>query len=912
MRKVLFVSVLLAFTSFAFAQKPPLNHSVYDDWKSVNSVIIPYDGEWMITNVAAQDGDGYLLIRNLKKGTEYNLPRAGYVGFAKKEGKLICRIAPTHNQTRNAKIAKKKQDEMPLDTLAILDLKSGNIHKIPELKEVSGSTVQGQYVAFRCAAEKKDNYLYLINIVTFAVDTLKDVGSYTFDNEGSRLAFINKPQEKDSLAVKGVYLYNPASQDIFDVFVGDKKAFLSKLSFDRNNGYLTFFAAVDTTKGAEKEPDIYLYDGTAARMIATSRDINMPAGWAINTNGNIVFSNDGKNIFFGIAKKPHEKDTTVPDFEKAKLDIWTWNEDYLQSAQVSNLSQTLKKNYIASVPVNGQTPMLQLGDDEADFSIRNSNIESSVLCLGDKPYRVMRQWDQNPRGDLYKISLEDGSRKMVMKEGRISLYGSSPDGRYYPYYDAQERNWYLYDVETDDVTNLTDGLGVAFYDEENDRPEMPSPYGNLSWSRDGRFLYISDKYDVWQFDALKISSPTMLTEGRGRETETSYTIVFPNDKTGVERMLQRQVDRSKPVYFSMFNHKTKEYGFAVKEIAKPKAKLTVLVEGPYNYDNLVISEGKKPAFVYQKGNFETGNNVWFTSDNFKTEQQITDINPQQRDYNWGTVELVSWTARDGKAVEGLLFKPEDFNPAKKYPVMIYFYERNSDGLYSPRVPAPSRSTVNIPYYVSNDYIVFVPDIYYKVGHPGQSALDYILPGCDMLCEYPWIDGDNMAIQGQSWGGYQVAYMITQTDRFKAAGSGAPVSNMTSAYGGIRWGTGVTRQFQYEQQQSRIGKTLWDGFDLYVENSPLFFVPNVKTPVLIMHNDKDTAVPWWQGIEFFVALRRCGKVAWMLQYNDELHNLSQRKNCKDLTVRMQQFFDHYLKGAPMPDWMEYGVSATEKE
>ena len=288
---------------------------------------------------------------------------------------------------------------------------------------------------------------------------------------------------------------------------------------------------------------------------------------------------------------------------------------------------------------------------------------------------------------------------------------------------------------------------------------------------------------------------------------------------------------------------------------------------------------------------------------FRTEQKLTDINPWQEDYNWGTVEMVYWKTEDGIDAEGLLYKPEDFDPAKKYPMLVYFYEKDSDGLYTYKTPAPSRSIINIPYCVSNGYIVFVPNIYYTDGHPGQSAMRSIMPGVDMLCQNPWVDSEKMALQGQSWGGYQTAYMITQTDRFAAAGAGAPVSNMTSAYGGIRWESGRSRQSQYEHTQSRIGKDLWEGFDLYIENSPVFFAPNVKTPLLIMHNDNDGAVPWYQGIEYFMALRRLGKPAWMLQYNGEAHNLVHRHNCMDYSVKLMEFFDHYLKGAPKPSWME---------
>ncbi|MDX5480213.1 MAG: prolyl oligopeptidase family serine peptidase, partial [Hymenobacteraceae bacterium] len=281
------------------------------------------------------------------------------------------------------------------------------------------------------------------------------------------------------------------------------------------------------------------------------------------------------------------------------------------------------------------------------------------------------------------------------------------------------------------------------------------------------------------------------------------------------------------------------------------------------------------------------------------------------EYRWGTVELEDWTSTDGEQLQGLLYKPENIDPKKKYPMMVYFYERSSDGMHNHRVPAPSASVINIPLFVSNDYLVFVPDIVYKDGYPGESAMDCIIPGVQMLVAQGFVDDKNMALQGQSWGGYQIAYMITRTNMFKAAMAGAPVSNMTSAYGGIRWGTGLSRQFQYERTQSRIGGTLWEKPMQFIENSPLFFADRVKTPLLIMHNDQDGAVPWYQGIEYFMALRRLNKPVWMLVYNGEDHNLVQRKNRKDLSVRMSQFFDHHLKGAPAPVWMEQGVPSVVK-
>ena len=267
----------------------------------------------------------------------------------------------------------------------------------------------------------------------------------------------------------------------------------------------------------------------------------------------------------------------------------------------------------------------------------------------------------------------------------------------------------------------------------------------------------------------------------------------------------------------------------------------------------------------------------------------------------------------GQKLEGLLFSPRGAaSVAASLPLVVYFYERNSDDMHRYRAPAPSASTVNIPYFVSRGYAVFIPDIAYEIGKPGPSALTCISAGVDAaLAADKRLDPKRMGLQGQSWGGYQTAYLITQTNRYVCAMAGAPVSNMTSAYGGIRYGSGMSRQFQYERTQSRLGKTLWEDRQRYLDNSPVFFANQVRTPLLIMHNDKDGAVPYTQGIELFMALRRNELPVWMLVYNGEDHNLTERPNRVDLTLRMQQFFDHYLLGRPAPAWMTNGQPALEK-
>jgi dipeptidyl aminopeptidase/acylaminoacyl peptidase len=243
--------------------------------------------------------------------------------------------------------------------------------------------------------------------------------------------------------------------------------------------------------------------------------------------------------------------------------------------------------------------------------------------------------------------------------------------------------------------------------------------------------------------------------------------------------------------------------------------------------------------------------------------------------------------------------------------MVYIYERLSQGVHSFVEPRPGTS-INKTIFVSNGYLVLTPDIVYTVGAPGESALKCVLPAIQAVVDKGFVDENAIGIQGHSWGGYQIAYMVGHTRRFRAAEAGAPVGNMTSAYNGIRWGSGLPRQFQYEKTQSRIGGPLWERPLRYIENSPVFYADRVSTPLLILHNDQDDAVPWYQGIELYLSLRRNGKEVYLFCYHGEKHGIRKRINQKDYSLRMMQFFDHFLKGAAKPEWMERGIPYLERD
>ena len=291
-------------------------------------------------------------------------------------------------------------------------------------------------------------------------------------------------------------------------------------------------------------------------------------------------------------------------------------------------------------------------------------------------------------------------------------------------------------------------------------------------------------------------------------------------------------------------------------------------------------------------------------------KKISNANPQQSQFVWGKSELMHYINADGKKLRAILTKPENFDPAKKYPLMVYIYEELSEGLHTYRAPNPGTS-INITRYVSNGYVVLQPDIVYDTGYPGESAEKCVIPAVNTVVAQGYIDPKRIGIQGHSWGGYQITHLITRTDMFAAVQAGASVSNMISAYGGIRWGTGMSRAFQYQKTQSRIGQPPWDAPLQFIENSPIFWVEKVHTPYLTIHNDEDDAVPWYQAIEFFSALRRLGKEAYFFNYNGEPHGLRNRDNMKHWTVHMDEFFDHFLLGKPKPEWMEKGVPYLER-
>ncbi|WP_166670720.1 prolyl oligopeptidase family serine peptidase [Olivibacter sp. XZL3] len=907
-----------------FAQKKPLDHSVYDGWQSIKSAKGSLDGQFILYSITPQEGDAQLIISTVSGETIWTVPRGENGLFTDNSQYAIVTIKPPFAETRLAKIKKKKENEMPKDSLAIISLLTKNIYKAPRVKSFKLADESSEYIAYlteetaKADSVEKDTKgkkggesgtLHLRNLATGAEELFEHVSDYSFDNAARVLAFARTGKKDVQTDNAGLFLYTIQEKKLKQISRG--RGTYRQITFDQTGTQLAFTAEKSPEKALQKPYSLYYYtpERDTANIIANVSSTGMPNNWNVSGDGKLRFSKSGEKLFFGIAPIPRIKDTTIVDFEVANVDIWTWKDDYLQPQQLVNLKKDLTKSYLSVIYPKRNATVIPLASlDIPEIELTDDADNQYALGSTNAGKRVSAQWEGSTKQDFYLISTTDGSKTKIASDVYARPF-MSPLGKFVVWYNMATQQWNAYDVNARALRTLNTDLPVSFSDEDNDSPTFARPYGIAGWTPEDKEVLIYDKYDIWSFDP-KGNDRRILTNGAGRSTKITFRYEDILPKTGRKKHDKAVIiDTKKPILVSAFNHLTKEGGW-FETNPRNKKDPKEIVMSAHAYKNVSASIDKN-VIIYTKENYKESPNLYVTSSEFKRETKLSAINPQQEQYNWGTAELVKWTTPAGHEATGILYKPEDFSEAKKYPMITYFYEKLSDGLNTYIAPAPTPSRLNISYFVSNGYLVFAPDISYEIGHPGKSAEEYINSGVKELAKFAWVDEKHLGIQGQSWGGYQVAHLITRTDMYAAAWAGAPVVNMTSAYGGIRWATGLNRQFQYEKTQSRIGKDLWEGYDLYIENSPLFHLKTVKTPVVVMANDNDGAVPWYQGIEMFTALRRLSKPVWLLNYNGEEHNLVKRQNRKDIQIREQQFFDHFLKEKPAPVWLERGVPATLK-
>ena len=912
--------------------KKPITHDVYDGWKAIQGTKVSRDGVWVAYALVPQDGDGELVVRNLKTSVEYRAARGRNPVITPDGRFVVFEKTPLKADLDKARKAKRRPDEMPKSGVGVVDLSSGQVMTLAEhVKSFRLPEDPIRIVTYLSAPEpaprgrsqerqegedsqegktpakkhEPGTDLIVRDLATGTQATVAEVMEYAVAKDGSAVAYSVSSKTPTG---DGVFVRRIADGSTKTLLTG--QGTYKGFAFDSKATQIAFVS--DRDDYASKASRFKLYHASISSNSAI--ELNVPAETragptAVSENGRLEFSKDGSQLFFGTAAPPHADPDDTP--EPVKVDIWNYKDPEIQPMQKVRADDERKRNFRAMITLSDKK-FTQLASPDMPDVLTN---DSGAVALGvsNVPYKQLISWDASYDDD-YLVSLTDGSRKQILKKANFPA-SLSPGSNYVLFFDEHDDNWHV--IRTNDGLNinLTAKLGSRFQSETDDHPAHPSPYGSAGWTAGDKSVLLYDRYDIWEVKPDGTGG-RKVTDGRREQIVFRYPRAeqappATEEEGGPGRRSPEDpaISPTSPLILSAVNENTRASGLyrTTLNSTAPPTKLLMLDKSV----GLPIKARDADVYVFTLSRFEEFPNLWVSSGVFTDMKKISEANPQQADYNWGKSELIEYVNADGKTLKAILTKPEDFDPSKKYPLLVYIYEQLSNNLYRYVPPAPGGSSINVTRYVSNGYIVLQPDIVYDIGYPGESALKCVLPAAQKVISMGFIDPKRVGIQGHSWGGYQITYMITRTNIFRAVEAGASVVDMAGGYGGIRWGTGMSRAFQYEKSQSRIGVPPWENPKLYLENSPIYWIDKVKTPYLTMANDEDDAVPWQQGIQFFTAMRRLGKEAYMFTYNGEKHGLRQRENQKHWTVHLAEYFDYFLKDAPKPDWMERGVPYLEK-
>lgn len=883
---LLFICLSMYCSAYAQEAKKAMTFDELVDWKRITEQKISNDGKWVACKMEPWRGNASIFVYNAKGDMTASFRPAARAEFSVSSAYLLITKKPELEKVEALKLKKAKKEEMPSDELVIFNL-SDKKETIDSLKSYKLSE-SADWIAYR-RDSKSDSLLYVRSLDGTRKEQFAGVKDFGFAKKGNILYYTTDSTLSTFTPEKGRTL----------IFEG--KGVIKQATFNEAGNKIAFLYCPDKDSTGTQFSLYLAENNTPARLIADKKQSFLPEGWVISENGRLSFSENSERIFFGTAPAPKQRDTTVLAENRPDVQIWKWDEGVQYTQQVYNKQKDLKKTYTAVYNI-GSNKLFQLADKETpDLEIAGQGNAPIALLSTNQPYATEQMWEGRSRYDIYTVDLATGIRQPI-KKATDTYMRLSPQGNYAYWYCAQDSSWYTRSMLEGKEYRLTTPASFAAWDEDNDVPDYPSPHGLAGWTEDDRNILLYDRYDIWKFDPTAQLAPVNLTMN-GRKEQLSYRLVRLDKE-------QRFIDTKEAQLLLAFNEKTKGSGYYKASLSAPAVPKTLLA-GNFMLKTPVKAKDAN-AVIYTSETFEQYPDVRLSDLSFKKSIQLTHGIDQQSELNWGTAELVSWISLDGIPLEGVVYKPQNFDPNKKYPVIVNFYERNSETLYAYHMPEPHRSTIDYHFYTSNGYIIFNPDVRYTTGYPGESCFNCVMPGITSLIAKGYVNEKAIGAQGHSWGGYQVAYLATRTDLFAAIESGAPVVNMFSAYGGIRWGSGLNRSFQYEHGQSRIGGTLWNAPLQYMENSPLFTMDKVETPILIMHNDNDGHVPWYQGIEYFIALKRLQKPVWLLNYTGEVHWPMRLANRLDFQKRMFQFFQHYLNNRPMPKWMSEGIPAVDQE
>lgn len=779
---------------------------------------------------------------------------------------------------------------------------------------------RGEWIAYRLKGASKN--VTVLNLITGKEINITNVDGFKFNKAGNRL-LIKIETKTDTLKSYSLEYIDLRTQKSIQIWLSQGEQRIDDYSFDNDGEQVAF--SVIKQKDKLSLNSIWYYRNGMRKAIekVTDKSKGIKGGWVVRQNS-FEFSQSGRWLFFEIEQK-----VSLPESNKniAKVDIWSYRDEVLHPAQSASGTK-IKKNV---VDIAGDE-IFEVSNNDEDLVLSPSQLTGDFAVVQNFK-GSLEPWMPSVKSTSYwLVSLKDGDRRLLKNRVRYQLrnFSFSPGGRWLVYWDSDTGQYVSYDLLEKKAHNITKELPPV--SDENVHGIYLTPVDKIAgWYENDEALLIYDRNDIWKIAPGEKKEPVNITKRYGARNNIKLRFVYREDDLGNEIAYKG----NESLLISGFNSQNKNNGFYSISLNNSEEPLLLCME-PYTYYRVNSQKGHyyslsssmqpvqgggvhEPSWIVKRQSAVNYPNYFFTKD-FKQFQPLTDLEPQ-KDYNWLTPELITWKQFDGTMSQGVLYRPENFDPKKKYPVIFNYYEKLSHQLHEFPFPDLTYANINIPWFVSRGYLVFTPDIYFSVANSkggkttGESAYNSVVSAAMYLSKLPFVDGKRMGIQGQSFGGHHTCYLVTHSNLFAAASEMAGTTDPIAAYLSLMQQNGVakfSKQMISEIEQGRYGANPWERPDLYRRNSAVLSADKATTPVLIVHNKLDGGNLWSLGVEFYMALRRLQKTCWMLQYDGEGHFLdNDTKNILDHTIRLTQFFDHYLKGMPAPRWMTENSLAKYK-
>jgi len=886
--------VFLIFSQFSFSQtQKPLSLEDYAQWNSITNTALSPNGNWMTYAYEPNEGDATLHIRKIDGDTLRTVQNAKEVAFSKDNKWVAFLVAPSKKVTDSLK----KKKEPVVSELQMVNLETNTVTTVKNVLDFSFSKTAKFIAIHNNRADKEADHqgsdVLLKDLEGENTLNIGNVSNYAFNKEGTLFSYVVDAAGDNG---NGLYVIDLSNLRTWPMHTG---AFTyAQMTWNKEGNQLAALFGTKEDGTIERQNKLYWTSNLTPGMTklgaqttyVPESDTGFPKDNVISEYRDLTWNEAGTQLFLGVREQ--QTKLKKEDSLKANVDVWHWKDERVQSRQIVEADNDKKATFISVLNLENKK-FLQLENEDipsVEVSEKNTWAVGRLDTLYRKDVTI-------PGGfsDLYRINTRTGAKKEIAE--KVYRYmGMAPNGEWVLFSKDGAVMGYNFDKET--VTNLTARTAISFSDKDYDKPVEKPTYGVAGWSKDGETLILNNEYDLWTI-ALNGDGATNLTQGIGEEEKIRFRLEQLDPEADT-------FDLTKPLLLSAYGDKTKKSGYYEVAIGKKPKVL--------RYEDKMIRQAVKAEdadkIMYTEQTFVEFPDYWITDMGFKKPKKITNANPQQSEFKWGKRLLVDYTDARGNELQGTLALPADYDPAKKYPMIVYFYEKMSQRHHQYSMPTyddrPHMST-----YASNGYLVLMPDIVFDEGLPGSSALDDVTSAVKEVIKLGYADPARVGLQGHSWGGYESSFIVTQTDMFAAVVTGAPLTNLISMYAVAYKRSGNLNGPILEWSQGRMGVSPWENMELYRSQSPLHHAQNIKTPFLILHGTSDGAVDWNQGLEFYSAARRLGKKVILLSYPDEPHHLEKEENQKDFQIRMKQYFDHYLKDSPAPLWLKEGVPHANK-